>query len=288
MGIATTIGDPASGRQDAGWVRPSLGEQGLINNAIWALFQINNSLWLDNATLALSSVITTRIWKWLPFWTIIFLAGRMAIPREPYEAAEVDGASRLSRFVHTLFSTIWALGDFNSKKPEQHYKQVTTHGHTKRQRRQANAQHCRRVAMPDPEGRKEHRRRQGAAARIHPGRQPEQVPERNPRSTFAGDDVQHQERPVLAGPDRPASSGGGRGRADPAVNAMVDDLQSSLWRRVVGTDMESGQGQRHAKEHDAGLPEVHRARPIRQVRRTFQKTNCPGMMPVMSLRQAVR
>ena len=100
---------------------------GLINNAIWALFQADGPPWLDSATLALGSVITAHIWKWLPFWTVIFLAGRMAIPRELYEAAEVDGASRLGRFVHitfpllaslyfvcTLLSTIWALGDFNS------------------------------------------------------------------------------------------------------------------------------------------------------------------------------
>jgi multiple sugar transport system permease protein len=100
---------------------------GLINNAIWELFQVDGPPWLDNSTLALSSVIFSHIWKWLPFWTIIFLAGRMAIPRDLYEAAEVDGASRISRFVHitfplmaslyfvcTLLSTIWALGDFNS------------------------------------------------------------------------------------------------------------------------------------------------------------------------------
>jgi multiple sugar transport system permease protein len=100
---------------------------GLINNAIWELFQTDGPAWLDNSTLALSSVIYAHIWKWLPFWTIIFLAGRMAIPRDLYEAAEVDGASRISRFIHitfplmaslyfvcTLLSTIWALGDFNS------------------------------------------------------------------------------------------------------------------------------------------------------------------------------
>ncbi|MDR3534760.1 MAG: sugar ABC transporter permease [Rhodopila sp.] len=100
---------------------------GLINNAIWELFQTDGPPWLDNSTLALSSVIYAHIWKWLPFWTIIFLAGRMAIPRELYEAAEMDGASSFGRFIHitfpllaslylvcTLLSTIWALGDFNS------------------------------------------------------------------------------------------------------------------------------------------------------------------------------
>jgi multiple sugar transport system permease protein len=63
----------------------------------------------------------------MPFWTVIFLAGRMAIPQELYEAAEMDGATGVRRFVHvtfpllanlylicTLLSTIWTLGDFNT------------------------------------------------------------------------------------------------------------------------------------------------------------------------------
>ena len=100
---------------------------GLINNAIWEMAQVDGPPWLDNATLALGSVIYAHIWKWLPFWTVILLAGRLAIPRELYEAADVDGAGKLSRFFHitfpllaslylvcTLLSTIWALGDFNS------------------------------------------------------------------------------------------------------------------------------------------------------------------------------
>jgi multiple sugar transport system permease protein len=103
------------------------GQWGLINNTIWDLFQTDGPPWLDQSTLALGSVIYAYIWKWLPFWTMIFLAGRMAIPRELYEAAEVDGASVTGRFVHvtfplmanlytvcTLLSTIWSLGDFNA------------------------------------------------------------------------------------------------------------------------------------------------------------------------------
>jgi len=100
---------------------------GLVNNVIWSLFQADGPPWLDNGTLALGSVIYAHIWKWLPFWTIIFLAGRMAIPPELYEAAKVDGASGLGLFRHitipmlaslylvcTLLSAIWALGDFNA------------------------------------------------------------------------------------------------------------------------------------------------------------------------------
>ncbi|MDQ2801835.1 MAG: sugar ABC transporter permease [Pseudomonadota bacterium] len=100
---------------------------GLVNNVIWSLFQTDGPPWLDQPAIAMGSVIYAYIWKWLPFWTVIFLAGRMAIPRELYEAADMDGASALGRFLHvtfpllanlyvvcTLLSTIWTLGDFNS------------------------------------------------------------------------------------------------------------------------------------------------------------------------------
>ncbi len=100
---------------------------GLINNILWDLFQMDGPPWLDTAGLAMASNIAAYIWKWLPFWTLIFLAGRMAIPAELYEAAEIDGASARQRFalvtlpimgnlyvVCTLLSTIWTLGDFNT------------------------------------------------------------------------------------------------------------------------------------------------------------------------------
>ena len=63
----------------------------------------------------------------MPFWTVILLAGRMAIPQDLYDAAKVDGATgwRQSRpyqsaiacqlyLICTLLSTIFSLGDFNS------------------------------------------------------------------------------------------------------------------------------------------------------------------------------
>jgi ABC-type sugar transport systems, permease components len=103
------------------------GQWGLINNFIWQVAQVDGPPWLDNSAFALGSVIYGHIWKWLPFWTLIFLAGRMAVPVELYEAADVDGASLIQKFTHvtlplmagmylvcTMLSTIWALGDFNA------------------------------------------------------------------------------------------------------------------------------------------------------------------------------
>ncbi len=100
---------------------------GLINNILWDAFQMDGPPWLDAPALALASNIVAYIWKWLPFWTLIFISARMAIPKELYEAADVDGASGLFRFVHvtfplmaslylvcTMLSTIWTLGDYNT------------------------------------------------------------------------------------------------------------------------------------------------------------------------------
>jgi len=102
-------------------------EWGVINSTIFHLTRLDGPNWLNDPTLALSFSILMHIWKSLPFWTLILLAGRMAIPAEQYEAASVDGASALQKFRYitwpsmrslyltsTILSTIWTLGDFNS------------------------------------------------------------------------------------------------------------------------------------------------------------------------------
>ena len=102
-------------------------EWGVINSTIFKLTALDGPNWLNDPTLALSFSILMHIWKSLPFWTLILLAGRMAIPQEQYEAASVDGASGLQKFRYitwpsmrglyltsTILSTIWTLGDFNS------------------------------------------------------------------------------------------------------------------------------------------------------------------------------
>lgn len=103
------------------------GEWGLINNLLYHLFGINGPDWLTERWTSLGSAMVSHIWKWLPFWTVILLAGRMAIPSEIRDAAKVDGATCIRSFVHvtfpllanlylicTLLSMIFSLGDFNS------------------------------------------------------------------------------------------------------------------------------------------------------------------------------
>jgi multiple sugar transport system permease protein len=82
--------------------------------------------WLGQSTYAMIAVVVVNIWRGLPFFAITVLAGLVSIPREYYEAAEVDGATSWSRFWHVtlpllkpvlavviLFSTIFTFGDFN-------------------------------------------------------------------------------------------------------------------------------------------------------------------------------
>ncbi len=102
-------------------------EWGVINSLIFRLTGADGPNWLNDPTLALSFSILMHIWKSLPFWTLILVAGRMSIPAEQYEAASVDGATNWQKFkfitwpsmrtlylTSTILSMIWTLGDFNS------------------------------------------------------------------------------------------------------------------------------------------------------------------------------
>jgi multiple sugar transport system permease protein len=99
--------------------------QGLPDNLLWALFGIEGPFWFNHGWLALGCDIAASAWKWMPLWTLIFLGGRMAIPQDLYDAADVDGASLYRRFAHitvplqanlyivsTLIATIWAFSDY--------------------------------------------------------------------------------------------------------------------------------------------------------------------------------
>jgi len=102
-------------------------EWGIINQLIFKLTLQDGPNWLSDPTLAFSLAILVHVWKSLPFWTLILLASRLAVPGDLYEAASVDGATTWQKFrfitwpsmataflTCALLSMIWALGDFNS------------------------------------------------------------------------------------------------------------------------------------------------------------------------------
>ena len=56
--------------------------------------------WLGDADIAFWTVVMVDIWHQVSFMIVLLLAGLSALPREPYEAARVDGAYRLQSFWH--------------------------------------------------------------------------------------------------------------------------------------------------------------------------------------------
>jgi len=104
-----------------------IGEEGLVNGLLSALLGVEGPLWFNDRHLALGADIVAHIWKWMPFWTLTFLAARLAIPQDIHEAAAVDGATGCRRFAHvilpllgnlylvcTLLATLWTVGDFTT------------------------------------------------------------------------------------------------------------------------------------------------------------------------------
>jgi len=74
---------------------------GVINDLLLrAGWMQDRVAWLSSPDLAMGAVIFTNVWRGIPFFTIMLLAGLQAIPDELYEAAHVDGAGVVSRFWH--------------------------------------------------------------------------------------------------------------------------------------------------------------------------------------------
>ncbi len=55
---------------------------------------------LVHAWSSMVALVITDVWEWTPFMSLVLLAGLLSLPREPFEAARVDGASALQEFVH--------------------------------------------------------------------------------------------------------------------------------------------------------------------------------------------
>lgn len=102
-------------------------DYGVVNDVLLRLGVIPASVsWLLKPDWAFAAICLTIIWKTSSFMALILLAGLQMIPRSLYEAAEVDGASRLQQFwqitipmlmpsivVALVFRTITALQTFD-------------------------------------------------------------------------------------------------------------------------------------------------------------------------------
>ena len=72
---------------------------GLVNQlgVRWGLLEAPIA-WLARPDTAMAAVILAVVWQGFPFFAVTLLAGLQAIPREHYEAAEIDGAGVVASF----------------------------------------------------------------------------------------------------------------------------------------------------------------------------------------------
>ncbi|MFQ5854115.1 MAG: carbohydrate ABC transporter permease [Anaerolineae bacterium] len=64
---------------------------------------------LGRRDTALWALIIINVWKAYPFYMIMILGGLQGIPVELYDAAQVDGATRLRRFWHVTLPLLWPV-----------------------------------------------------------------------------------------------------------------------------------------------------------------------------------
>lgn len=71
-------------------------EQGILNYLL-SLFHIHSIGWLTDPKYAIYSVIIVTIWKGIGYYMMIYLAALMSVPKELYEACDIDGAGFLTK-----------------------------------------------------------------------------------------------------------------------------------------------------------------------------------------------
>jgi multiple sugar transport system permease protein len=80
---------------------------GLVNDVGMRLGILDQPIaWLSQPETALAAVILAVVWQGFPFFAVTLLAGLQAIPAELYEAASLDGAGALAKFVNVTLPGI--------------------------------------------------------------------------------------------------------------------------------------------------------------------------------------
>jgi multiple sugar transport system permease protein len=72
-------------------------EIGVLNYLLQSV-GLPGSLWVSSPKTVIPALVMVDVWKWTPMITLIVLAGLKSLPHEPYEAAQIDGASALQIF----------------------------------------------------------------------------------------------------------------------------------------------------------------------------------------------
>lgn len=80
-------------------------DAGVVTRALRAL-GIPTMNWLGDPRSALYAIAFVTVWKITGYAMVVYLAGLQAVPRSLFEAAALDGAGPLRRFVHVTWPTL--------------------------------------------------------------------------------------------------------------------------------------------------------------------------------------
>ena len=83
-----------------------------VYTALLKMVGITAPNWLGDPNTAMPAIIAFDVWQWTPFVLLVVLAGLQSLPKEPFEAAELDGASNwmvLRRLTFPMLSPVLTL-----------------------------------------------------------------------------------------------------------------------------------------------------------------------------------
>ena len=87
------------------FLHPSLGIVNYLLSVAW-IAPVN---WLGSTKVAMWTIVMVDIWHQVSFMIVLLLAGLSALPKEPYEAARVDGAGTFKAFRHITLPLMWPV-----------------------------------------------------------------------------------------------------------------------------------------------------------------------------------
>jgi multiple sugar transport system permease protein len=79
-------------------VRWMFNDQFGVVNAVLDSVGITPVAWLAQRWTAFAAILATDVWLWTPWFALLLLAGLQSLPREPFEAAAIDGATAWRTF----------------------------------------------------------------------------------------------------------------------------------------------------------------------------------------------
>jgi multiple sugar transport system permease protein len=75
------------------------GSFGVLSRSLYYLHLLSpEKPILANSSTAMAGLLLAEVWQWTPFMVLIMLAGLRSLPKEPFEAAAIDGATPVQAF----------------------------------------------------------------------------------------------------------------------------------------------------------------------------------------------